>query len=104
MLYILIGIAAFLVWRKGMATDGVKAALSLFAVQLVLNGLWSILFFGLHSPGWALVEIAALWIAIVATLVAFWRLTAAAGWLLVPYLAWVSFATVLNGSIWMLNR
>ena len=104
MLYILMGIAAFLVWRKGLATAGVRSALSLFGVQLALNGLWSFLFFGLHSPGWALAEIVVLWLAIVATLVAFWRLTTAAGWLLAPYLAWVSFAAVLNGSIWALNR
>ena len=103
-LYILMGVAAFLVWRKGLATKGVKAALLLFAVQLALNGLWSILFFGLRSPGWALVEIGLLGLAIVGTLIAFWRLTTAAGWLVVPYLAWVSFAAVLNGSIWMLNR
>lgn len=104
MLYLMMGIAAFLVWRKGLETAGVQGALSLFVVQLALNGLWSILFFGLQSPGWALAEIVVLWLAIVATLVAFWRLTAAAGWLLAPYLAWVSFAAVLNGSIWVLNR
>jgi len=103
-LYILMGIAAFFVWRKGFAREGVKFALSLFVVQLSLNGLWSIVFFGLQWPGWAVVEIALLWLTIVATLIAFWRVTTAAGWLLVPYLAWVSFAAVLNGSIWMLNR
>ena len=103
-LYIMMGVAAFLVWRKGLDVGGVRIALTAFAVQLALNGLWSILFFAMQAPGWALVEIALLWLAIVATLIAFWRVTAAAGWLLVPYLAWVSFATVLNGSIWMLNR
>ena len=102
-LYILMGVAAFLVWRQGLEADGVKRALALFLVQLGLNGLWSILFFGLQRPGWALVEIVVLWVAIVVTLRAFWRVSPAAGWLLVPYLAWVSFATVLNGSLWMLN-
>jgi tryptophan-rich sensory protein len=75
-----------------------------FAVQLVLNVLWSILFFGMQSPEWAFAEILLLWLAIVATLWAFRGVTPAAGWLLVPYLAWVSFAAVLNGSIWILNR
>ena len=103
-LYIMIGLAAFLVWRKGLDADGVKAALNLFVLQLALNGLWSILFFGMQAPGLAFLEIVVLWIAIVATMRAFWRVNPAAGWLLVPYLAWVSFATILNGSIWMLNR
>ena len=103
-LYILMGVALFLVWRHGLDTQGVKLALTVFAVQLVLNALWSIIFFGMQSPAWAFVEIILLWLAIVATLWAFWRTTPAAGLLLVPYLAWVSFAAVLNGSIWILNR
>ena len=102
-LYILMGVAAYLVWRKGLATDGVRPALTLFAVQLLLNGLWSLLFFGLQAPGWALVEIVFLWLAIVATLIAFRGVASAAGWLLAPYLAWVSFAAILNASIWSLN-
>jgi tryptophan-rich sensory protein len=104
LLYILMGVAAFLVWRQGLASEGVRLALIAFAVQLALNGLWSILFFGLQAPGWALVEIILLWLAIVATLVLFWRVVPAAGGLLIPYLAWVSFATVLNASLWWLNR
>lgn len=103
-LYIMMGVALFLVWRQGLDTPGVKAALTLFAVQLVLNALWSILFFGMQSPASAFAEILLLWLAIVATLWTFWQVTPAAGWLLAPYLAWVSFAAVLNGSIWMLNR
>jgi tryptophan-rich sensory protein len=103
-LYILMGVALFLVWRQGLDTPGVKLAVTLFAVQLALNALWSILFFGMQSPAWAFAEILLLWLAIVATLWAFWRLMPVAGWLLVPYLAWVSFAAVLNGSIWILNR
>ena len=103
-LYILMGVALFLVWRQGLGTLGVRLALTVFAVQLVLNALWSILFFGMQSPAWAFAEILLLWLAIVATLWAFRRVTPAAGWLFVPYLAWVSFAAVLNGSIWILNR
>jgi tryptophan-rich sensory protein len=103
-LYIMMGVAAFLVWREGFGAGKVKLALTLFAVQLALNGLWSILFFGLHAPGWALVEIIALGFAIIATTVLFWRVVPAAGMLLLPYLAWVSFATVLNASLWWLNR
>jgi tryptophan-rich sensory protein len=78
--------------------------MAFFAVQLALNGLWSLLFFGMQSPGWAFVEILLLWAAIATTLVAFWRVELLAGALLVPYLLWVSFAVLLNGSIWMLNR
>ena len=103
-LYIMMGVAAFLVWREGLDTEGVKLALTLFAIQLFLNGLWSVLFFGMQAPGWALIEIGALWLAIVVTLVLFWRVSPTAGMLLLPYWAWVSFATVLNASLWWLNR
>ncbi len=103
-LYILMGVALFLVWQQGLNTQGVRLALFVFGVQLMLNALWSIIFFRMQSPGWAFAEIILLWIAIIATLWAFWRVMPAAGWLLVPYLAWVSFAAVLNGSIWFLNR
>jgi len=104
LLYIMMGVAAFLVWRQGLTTEGARIALTVFAVQLALNGLWSILFFGMQTPGWALVEIVLLWLAIIATIGLFWRVTPAAGMLLLPYLAWVSFATVLNASLWWLNR
>ena len=103
-LYIMMGVAAYLLWRRGMDADGVRLALAVFVVQLALNGLWSILFFGMQSPGWALVEIVALWVAIGATIWLFWRVVPAAGLLLLPYWAWVSFATVLNASLWWLNR
>ncbi|HUC02105.1 MAG TPA: TspO/MBR family protein [Candidatus Paceibacterota bacterium] len=102
-LYLLMGIAAFLVWRKGWNSKGVKAALSLFAIQLILNALWSIIFFGLHSPAWALIEIIAMWIVIVATITAFSKISRSAAWLLAPYILWVSFALYLNYSIWRLN-
>jgi tryptophan-rich sensory protein len=104
LLYIMMGIAAFLIWRRGLTTEGVRLALAAFVTQLALNGLWSILFFGMQAPGWALVEIILLWLAITATILLFWRVAPAAGMLLLPYLAWVSFATVLNASLWWLNR
>jgi benzodiazapine receptor len=103
-LYVLMGIALYLVWRNGWDRDVVRWAMAFFAVQLALNGLWSLLFFGMQSPGWAFVEILLLWAAIATTLVAFWRVELLAGALLVPYFLWVSFAALLNGSIWMLNR
>ena len=78
--------------------------MGVFLGQLVLNGLWSILFFGLQMPGPALLEIIALWVIIGVNIVLFWRIQPAAGLLLVPYLLWVSFAAVLNASLWHLNR
>lgn len=103
-LYLMMGLAAWLVWRKAGSDPAGRIALGLFALQLVLNGLWSLLFFGLRAPGVALVEIVVLWVAIAATLRGFWRIDAAAGRLLVPYLAWVTFATALNAGFWWLNR
>ncbi len=101
-LYLTMAIAAWMVWRRRPFRD-VAPALALFAVQLVLNVAWSGLFFGLHSPRAGLIGIALLWCAIAATMVAFHRLTAPAGWILVPYLAWVSFAATLNFAVWRLN-
>lgn len=103
-LYVMMGVAAFLVWRRGLGTEGVKNALLVFLVQLGLNGLWSILFFGMRSPGLALIEIVLLWLAIGATVARFRRVDPVAGGLLLPYWAWVSFATVLNLALWWLNR
>jgi tryptophan-rich sensory protein len=103
-LYIMMGVAAFLVWRRGFDADGVRIALGVFAVQVALNGVWSILFFGMHEPGWALVEILVLWMAIGTTVFLFWRVAPSAGVLLLPYWMWVSFATLLNASLWWLNR
>ncbi len=102
-LFILMGIAAFIVWKKGWEKPAVQVALSTFGFQLVLNTFWSILFFGLQSPGLALFEIVLLWCAIAANIVAFWRVSRLAGLLLLPYIAWVSFAAYLNYMIWMLN-
>ena len=102
LLYTLMAIAAWVVWRRA-GTAVVAPALLLYLVQLVLNSVWSWLFFGRHDPGWALVDIAALWCLILATMLAFWRVLPGAGMLLLPYLAWVSFASVLNYALWRLN-
>lgn len=102
-LYFLMGIAAFLVWRKGLEQKEVRVALSVFSVQLVLNALWSIVFFGLQSPAWALVNIVTLWFAIVWTMYVFYKVSRPAVYLLVPYIFWVSFALYLNYAIWTLN-
>ena len=102
-LYALMAVAAWRVWLHG-GWAMQKTALSLFVVQWALNALWTPLFFGLHQPGWALAEILVLMIAILATLRAFWQVDRPAGLLLLPYAAWVAFASVLNGAIWRLNR
>ena len=82
---------------------GKRVALTLFGIQLALNIFWSIIFFGLHSPGAALFEIVFLWLAIVATIIAFSKISKPAAWLLLPYILWVSFAMYLNYSIYALN-
>lgn len=102
-LFALMGIAAFLVWKKGLDRKDVKVALGIFIAQLILNTLWSIIFFGLHSPGGALIEIVFLWLAILATMITFAKISRPAVWLLVPYILWVSFAGYLNFAIWSLN-
>lgn len=101
-LYLLMGVAAWLVWREGLSRR-TALALGLFAAQLTLNFAWSLIFFGQHRIGAALIEIVALWLAILGTVVAFRRVRPAAGALLVPYLAWVGLAAYLNAGIWRLN-
>ncbi len=101
-LYICMAVAAWLVWRQAGFSDA-KVPLILFAIQLVLNVLWSCIFFGLEMPGFAFVEVFLLWTAIAATMILFWQGSMVAGTLFVPYLAWVSFASVLNFTIWRLN-
>lgn len=103
-LYLLMGVAAFLVWRKGWGRKEIKAALCVFGAQLFLNTIWSIIFFGLHNPGWALVNIIALWLAIIWTIIVFYKISKPAAYLLVPYILWVSFASYLNYAIWVLNK
>jgi len=99
-LFALMGISAFLIWRKGLDRRDVKIALGIFMGQLVLNTLWSIIFFGLHNPGAAFIEIIFLWLAIVITIVVFYKVSIPAAYLLLPYILWVSFAGYLNYSIW----
>jgi tryptophan-rich sensory protein len=103
-LYILMGISAFLVWRKGLADKSVRKALVFFIVQLVFNALWSLLFFGLRSPLLGLIDIFLLQFAIILTLICFEGISISAVFLLVPYLGWVTFAAILNLAIYFLNR
>lgn len=102
-LYTLMGIAAYLVWNKRFDKKKVKTALTPFAVQLALNSLWSIIFFGLRLPWLAFLEIIILWFFILLTVLKFYRISKPAGLLLLPYLLWVSFAAILNLSIVVLN-
>lgn len=101
-LYILMGISVWLVWRRN-DFKVTKIPLALFAIQLILNIAWSWIFFSWHQLGWAFVDIIALWIAILATILSFLKVSKQAGYLLLPYFAWVSFASVLNFTIWQLN-
>jgi len=102
-LYIMMGIALYLVWKAEIDPGVKKMAFTLFAVQLLLNFSWSFIFFGQQQPGWALVEIIVMWLFILATIFAFAAVSKTAAWLLVPYISWVSFATILNYTIWKLN-
>jgi benzodiazapine receptor len=104
LLYLMMGIAAFLVWQKGVSNSRVRVGLACFMVQLVFNAAWSIIFFGFHSAGLALLDIVFLWLAIIATVVSFWRVDIIAAGLLLPYIFWVSFAAILNAGIYLLNR
>jgi tryptophan-rich sensory protein len=103
-LYLLMAVSAFLVWQKGLANPQVKIALALYLLQLILNGLWTPLFFGARLLLVAFCEIVVLWVAIVLTILAFARVSTPAAVLLLPYIGWTSFAAVLNFSIWLLNR
>jgi tryptophan-rich sensory protein len=102
-LFILMGIALYLVWESGTEHRAVRAALGLFGVQFALNVTWSFLFFGLRSPLLGLIDIVILWVMIVATIAAFYRVRTTAAYLLIPYIAWVSLATALNGAIYFMN-
>lgn len=101
-LYALMAVAAWLVWRQR-GIRGASVALGLYAGQLIANAAWSVLFFGLRDVRAAFADIVVLWVLIVLTLVAFWRRSFVAGLFITPYLAWVSFAALLNGAIWVLN-
>jgi len=103
-LYAMMGISVFLIWSRGTTERRVRVALGLFALQLVLNGLWTPIFFGLRMMALALIEIVLLWMVILMTTRAFWRISKTAAYLLLPYLAWVGFAIALNAALWYLNR
>ena len=102
-LYLLMAIAAFLVWRRGLDDREARFALLLFLVQLVLNAAWTPVFFGLQSLLWGMVIILVLWVFIILTTVSFFRISVAPGVLMLPYLGWVTFASILNITLWMLN-
>lgn len=103
-LYVSMAVALWLVRREPETDEPSRQrALALFAVQFLLNLAWTPLFFGLHSPGLAFLEICVLWVALLSTMLAFGRVRALAGYLLLPYLLWVSFALILNGTIWLMN-
>lgn len=103
-LYLMMAISAFLIWNEGLEHPKVKLALAVFLIQLALNALWTPLFFGFHLILPALIDIILLWFAILATLLVFKTISFSAGILLIPYLLWVGYAAILNGSIWYLNR
>lgn len=102
LLYVAMGVAAWLVWQRG-PSPFVTTGLALFAAQLALNGCWSFFFFGLRNVGLGLVDIVLLLLVLLATLLWFWKIRPLAGALLVPYAAWIGFASALNYSIWRLN-
>lgn len=102
-LYAMMGVASYLVWQKWSESGIAKIALVIFFVHLVFNALWSILFFGLQNPMLAFFEIIILWIMILALIILFYQVDKRAAYLMVPYILWVSFASVLNFYIWRLN-
>jgi tryptophan-rich sensory protein len=102
-LFFLMGVSVFLIWKKGLQFPGTKTAIIIFIIQLIFNILWSIVFFGMKSPMGALVVIVILWIFILMTIIKFFPLSNLAGWLLIPYILWVSFASILNLAIVVLN-
>ncbi len=102
-LFLLMGVSLYSIWREGLANRQAKIAISIFAVQLLLNTLWSFLFFKLQSPLYGFVEIVILWVAILLTIIYFFRISRTAGFLLLPYIFWVSFAAILNFYIMKLN-
>jgi benzodiazapine receptor len=103
-LYLLMGIAVFLAWREGLSQEGVIVAFIVFWVQLALNILWSIVFFGLRSLLGGMIVILLLWIAIIVNIILFFGVSPIAGGLLIPYIIWVSIAANLNVQVWKLNR
>ena len=103
-LFLLMGISLFIVWRRGLDTPLVRSALTIFGIQLLFNVLWSVAFFGLKSPLGGLFVIAILWVTILLTIIQFSKVSELAAALLIPYIVWVSFASILNLSLFLLNR
>ena len=103
-LYILMGISVFLIWQNGLATEGALLAYTLFWIQLTVNALWSIIFFGMKSKGGGVITIIVLWLLILVTIITSFRVSIWAGVLLVPYILWVSIASYLNIGVWLLNK
>jgi len=103
LLFLLMGIALYLIWSNEAESRKKRTAILIFAVQLVLNILWSVFFFGLQSPLHAFIEIIILWLAILLTIISFYKISKTAAYLLLPYILWVSFASILNFSIMILN-
>jgi tryptophan-rich sensory protein len=101
-LYLMMAVAVWLVWRRGERVP-VGVPLTLFGVQLIVNVMWSWLFFGMRLPGAAFVDVVALWCLILATIITFWPVAPLAGALLLPYFAWVTFASALNWAVWRMN-
>ncbi|MFT3933454.1 MAG: TspO/MBR family protein [Chitinophagaceae bacterium] len=104
LLYVLMGIAFYKVWKTTTTADKKQWAIIIFIAQMALNFIWSYIFFNQHQPGWAFVDIVVLWLAIICTIIAFSRINSGAAWLLVPYISWVSFAAILNYVIWQMNK
>ncbi len=103
-LYVMMGIALYLVWKAEASSILKKTAITLFVIQFILNFFWSFIFFYQQEMGWALVEIIVMWVFILLTIFAFANVSKTAAWLLVPYICWVSFATILNYTLWHLNK
>jgi len=101
-LFLLMGISVYLIWKKGI-NKKTKYALDIFALQLVLNLCWTLIFFGLHSPLFAFVEIIILWVVILIVIIKFYKISRISAYLLIPYILWVTFASILNYSIYYLN-
>lgn len=104
MLYVMMGVSSFLIWRKDLEDKSVRVAMTWYIIQIILNAIWTPLFFGMQSPLLGLIDVIPLLVAIIVTIVLFFKISTPAGLLLVPYLVWVAFATVLNASIYLLNR
>lgn len=102
-LFVLMGIALYLIWESGFQNPDVKVALGIFSVQFFLNVIWSFLFFGLRSPLLGFIDILFLWVMIASTIRAFYRVKKSASYLLIPYIAWVTLASALNGAIYFMN-